>query len=200
MGSSLFFKQNIIKQGGQINDRENSDLTVNNLDLKKVTYVAGGRAFTQAMVAGRADACLGNGFNSMVNLMNMGVKSPQLLKFRDWGLADCGDGIIANLETVKKNPDMVRRFVRASVRGINHMFMDLEAAADMAVKHFPMTKRAQLVKQLQWIKWLFVPPTGWQDPKAIKALRDITAKFADVPQAKDMPISKFFTNEFLPKY
>ena len=190
----------IAGSGSGVSDIFEAFLAVNNVPLEKVKYVAAGRARHDAVAAGRADGTLGLGMDDIPRLKMKGVKSPQLLMFGHWGLPDCGDGILTHVDTVKKNPDMIRRFVKASLKGINHTCMDLEAAADIAVKHFPMTKKEILLTQLKSTKWLYPPPIGWQDPKVIKGLRDITAKYSGVPQAKDMPLSKFFTNEFLPKY
>ena len=190
----------IAGSGSGTSDIFDAFLAANNLTSKQVTFLAAGRARLEAVATGKADGTLGLGMDDLVRLKKMGVKSPQILLFGDWGLPDVGDGIITHIDTVKKNPDMIRRFVKASLRGINYAFMDLEKTADIAVKHFPMAKKDIILTQLAALRWLFPPPLGWQDPKGVEALRYITAKFSGVPQAKDMPLSKFFTNEFLPKY
>jgi hypothetical protein len=77
--------------------------------------------------------------------------------------------------------------------------MDFERAAEITKKNFPMAKKEHLVVQLTNLKWLFPPPLGYQEPNVIEAVRDMTAKYGGIAAAKDMPLSKFYTNEFLPK-
>lgn len=188
----------IAGSGSGTSDIFEAFLAVNNLTLKQVRYLAAGRARLEAVATGKADGTLGLGMDDIVRLQKMGVEAPQILLFGDWGIPDVGDGIITHLDTYKKNPDLIRRFVKASLRGINHAFMDLEETADIAVKHFPMAKKDIILTQLRSLRWLFPPPLGWQDPKVVEAMQDIVARFAGLPQAKDMPLNKFFTNEFLP--
>jgi NitT/TauT family transport system substrate-binding protein len=192
--------KNIGGTGAGTSDIFDAFLAANKLPPDKLTFVAVGQGRDQALVTGKIDAALGIGMNVIPIVKKMGLKSPQLLKFSDWGIPDHGDGIITHLDTYKNNPDMIRRFVKASLRGINHTFMDIKKAADIAVKHFPMTDKEILLTQLESIKDLFPVPLGWQDPKVIEALRHIIATFGGEPQAKDIPLNKFFTNEFLPKY
>lgn len=178
----------------------NAFLAANNIPVEKVRYMAAGAARLEAAASGRADGTLGLGMDDVSRLKEMGIPSPQLLKFSDWGVPDHGDGVITHLDTIKKNPDMIKRFVKALLKGINYTFMDVEAAADIGVKHFPMAKKEILVTQLNNTQWLFPPPLGWQDPKVIEAVRNMTYKFAEIKEAKDMPLDRFFTNEFLPQY
>jgi NitT/TauT family transport system substrate-binding protein len=186
--------------GAGTSDIFDAFLAANNLPPEKLTFVNVGQGRDQALVTGKIDAGLGTGMNLIHVLKKLGLKSPQVLKFADWGLPDYGDGVITHLDTYKKNPDLIRRFVKASIRGINHTFMEIEKAADIAVKHFPMTDKATLLTQLKTIRPLIYIPVGWQDPKVIEALRDINVKFGGLPEAKNIPLNKFFTNEFLPKY
>lgn len=190
----------IAGSGAGTSDFFNAFLAANNIPVDKVKYLAAGRARLEAVASGRADGTLGLGLDDIKRLQTMGIPSPQLLQFSDWGVPEHGDGIITNLETVKKNPDMIRRFVRAFIRGVNHTFMDIEGAADIAIKYFPNAKKDIVVTQLNNVYWVFPPPLGWQDPKVVKGVRDIIAKYGGIPEAANMPLSKFFTNEFLPKY
>jgi len=190
----------IAGSGSGVSDIFEAFLAANKLSIKDLTYLAAGKARLQVVASGRADGSLGNAMNDVLRLKAMGVSSPQTLLFNEWGLPPIGDGIIANLRTVKTEKDMVRRFVKASIRGINYTFMDIEKSAEIAKKHFPMTNKEQLVKQLAALKWLFNPPIGWQDPKVVAGIKNVIAEFGGMPQAKNMPVGKFFTNEFLPKF
>jgi NitT/TauT family transport system substrate-binding protein len=189
----------VVIAGARTTDFFNAFLGRNNVPQEKVKYLNAGKAWLEAFAAGKGDCLIGNAINDTRILKGMGIKSLQILLLSDWGVPISGDTIIAHIDIVEKYPDMIRRFVKASIRGINHTFMDIEAASDIARKHFPMTDRDGLVTQLNITKWLFPPPVGRLEPEVIEKTRDIVAEFADMPQAKNMPLSKFFTNEFLPK-
>ncbi len=175
-------------------------LAVNKISKKDVTYLNAGRARLEAMATDRAHGVLGLGLDDPSRLETMGVKSPQVMLFADWGIPDIGDGIIVNQKTIKENPDLIRRFIKAYIKGINYTFMDIEGSADIAVKRFPLAKKDILIRQMKKLQWVFPPPLGWQNPKSIEGIRDITAEFDGLPQAANMPLSKFYTNEFVPKY
>ena len=178
----------------------NAFLAINNIPKEKVTFLNAGRARLEAMATDKAHATLGLGMDDPVRLQGMGVKSPQVMLFRDWGLPVIGDGVIVNTKTVKENPDLIRRFIKAFIKGINYTFMDIDGAADIAVKRFPMAKKEILVDQLGKLRWLFPPPLGYQDPKGIEEIRDITAKYEGITEAENIPLNKLYTNEFIPKY
>jgi len=189
----------IAGSGSGTSDIWEAFLDVNKLPKGKVNYLAAGAARLEAVASGRADGTLGLGMDDISILQRMGIKNPKMLLFSNFGIPDCGDGVITHLDTVKKNPDMIRRFVRASIRGINYTNANIEEAANIALKHFPMANKSILLEQLHKTKILYPVPLGWQDPKIVEELRDLSAKYENLPQAKDIPLSKLFTNEFLPK-
>lgn len=176
----------------------NAFLAANNIPKDKVTFLNAGRARLEAMATGRADGVLGLGVDDPVRLKGMGVPSASVLFFSKWGIPDIGDNIIVHTKLVKKNPELIRKFIRAFIKGVNYTFMDIDAAADIAIKHFPMAKKDILVTQMKNLLPVFPPPIGWQKASDMKGIRDITAQFDGLPDAANMPLSKFYTNEFLP--
>jgi len=190
----------IAGSGSGVSDVFDAFLEINNVPKDKVKYVAAGTARLEAMIAGRADGSLGNGFNDPVSVNKMGM-NPNFLAFKDWGVPEAGNGVVVHLDTFKKNPELIRKFVRASLKGIKAMMENLEESANIAKKHFPQVDRDTLLLYLKNFKALNMisEPLGWQDPKNVEGLRDMTAKYDKLPQAKNMPLSKFFTNDFLPK-
>jgi NitT/TauT family transport system substrate-binding protein len=133
----------------------------------------------------------------------MGMKEVNSLLFTDWGVPPDSYAVAVHTDTIGQNPEVIRKFVRASLKGIKAMLANIEEAADISKKHFPMVDRDGLLANLGNLKALekkLIPETlGWQDPKAVEGIRDMAAKYDKLPQAKDMSPSKFFTNDFLPK-
>jgi NitT/TauT family transport system substrate-binding protein len=190
----------IAGSGSGVSDIFESFLGKNNLSINDLTYLAAGKARMQAVASGKAHGTLALVMNDVYDMEKMGVKSPQVLVFRDFGSPPIGSAIIAHIDTIKKNPDMIKRFVRATIRGFNHTFMDLEGAADIAVKHFPMALKERLMNGLKIYQWQFLLPLGWQNPKNIEDIRKLIADYGGIPEAKDFDINKCFTNEFMPEF
>ena len=189
----------IAGSGSGVSDIFEAFLAKNNMTMKDITYLAAGRARLQAVASGKAHGTLGIAMNDPTVLKGMGITSPDIILLSDWGAPEIGNGVIAHEDTIKKNPDLVKRFVRATIRGINHTIMDPEGAAKIAVKHFPMTKKETLLSQFKTYRWRFLPPLGWQNPKEIQAMADMMAEYGGLAEAKDYDINKCFTNEFVPE-
>ena len=186
--------------GGSAADMFEAFLSMHKIPREKVNYLSAGTGYLQAFVSGKADCVLDVTLNGVPIVKKMGVKSPVALLYSDWGLPEVGSVVITHLDTVKKNPDMIRRFVKATLRGINYTFMDIDKTVDIVLKHFPMTDRELLTTGLTRIKWCYSPPIGWSDPKNFEGLREIAANFSGIAGAKNIPLNRLFTNEFLPKF
>jgi NitT/TauT family transport system substrate-binding protein len=61
--------------------------------------------------------------------------------FSDWGLNVLGNGYFVQTATLEKNPELVRGFVRATMRGWQDALKDPKAGIDALVKEFPDTNR-----------------------------------------------------------
>jgi NitT/TauT family transport system substrate-binding protein len=195
--------KSIAGSGSGVSDIFVAFLGINNVPVDQVKYIAGGSAYLQTMVAGRSHGALANVLNDMNEVKKMGMKEVNSLLFTDWGVPPDSYAVAVHTDTVGQNPETVRKFVRASLKGIKVMLANIEEAADISKKHFPMVDRDGLLANLRNLKAFekkLIPETpGWQDPKAVEGIRDMAAKYDKLPQAKDMLPSKFFTNDFLPK-
>jgi NitT/TauT family transport system substrate-binding protein len=195
--------KSIAGSGSGVSDLFVAFLGINNVPVDQVKYVAGGSAYLQTMVAGKSHGALANVLNDTNEVKKMGMKEVESLLFNDWSVPADSYGILVNTDTVKQNPELVRKFVRATLRGLRTMLTNIEEAADISKKHFPMVDRDGLLTNLRDLKGFekqIIPePLGWQNPKAVEGIRDMAARFDKLPQAKEMPVGRFFTNEFLPK-
>jgi NitT/TauT family transport system substrate-binding protein len=195
--------KSIAGSGSGVSDIFVAFLGINNVPVDQVKYVAGGSAYLQTMVAGKTHGALANVLNDMNEVKKMGMKEVNSLLFTDWGVPPDSYAVAVHTDTIKQNPETTRKFVRASLKGIKAMLENIEEAADMSKKHFPMVDRDGLLANLKNLKAFekkLVPETlGWQNPKAVEGIRDMAAKYDKLPQAKEIPLSKFFTNDFLPK-
>ena len=82
------------------------------------------------------DAIPGQVFNAVLELKAKGVKEEDVvaLLYRDHGLDIYGNGIAASRTFLKDNPEAVKGFIRATIKGARDMAQDPELAVQMTVK------------------------------------------------------------------
>jgi NitT/TauT family transport system substrate-binding protein len=82
------------------------------------------------LVRGDIDAITGFSFTSLLNLEARGVKTEDVvvLPYPQYGVKLYGNAIIAGDEFLKKNPDAVKRFLKAFTRGMKDVIADPKAA------------------------------------------------------------------------
>ena len=93
-----------------------------------------------ALLTGKVDAIAGFRFGDFLRAysQNPNVK---IALFSDWGVNVLGNGYIVTTATLEKNPDLVQRFLRATLRGWQDALNDPKAGIDALVKEFPETNR-----------------------------------------------------------
>jgi NitT/TauT family transport system substrate-binding protein len=86
------------------------------------------------------DAIPGQVFNAILELKAKGVKEEDVRAFlyRDYGLDIYGNGLAASRAFLKSNPDAVRGFIRATLKGVRDMVRDPEEAVRMTTDFEPL--------------------------------------------------------------
>jgi len=81
------------------------------------------------LVRGDIDAITGFGFTSVLNLEARGVKAEDIvvLPYPQYGVKLYGNAIIVGEEFLKKNPEAVKRFLRAFTKGMKDVIADPKA-------------------------------------------------------------------------
>jgi NitT/TauT family transport system substrate-binding protein len=96
--------------------------------------------------------------------------------FSDAGLSYYGNGIVATDATIASKPDLVRRFVEATVRGMKDAFADPAAAGAIMQKIVPQVDATVAKHETEAVAELAqVPgkPLGEIDPARIEATLDV---------------------------
>src|SRR6266542_4380354 len=92
----------------------------NNVDQAKVKiFATDGGTRTQAFLGKRAEGIVGFSNDSFLGLRAQ-VKDVDMFLFSDYGIDTMGDGVAANSATIDKQPDVVRGFVKASIRAYQY--------------------------------------------------------------------------------
>ncbi|CCH19133.1 ABC transporter substrate-binding protein [Micromonospora lupini] len=85
---------------------------VNKNDVKVVNVDAAGKI--AALAEGRVDAIMGFFHDQAPTIESKTGKKVDVLLFADYGMNLLGTGLIANTQTLQKDPELVRKFVRAT--------------------------------------------------------------------------------------
>jgi NitT/TauT family transport system substrate-binding protein len=82
------------------------------------------------LVRGDIDAITGFSFTSILNLEARGVKADEIvvLPYPQYGVKLYGNAIIAGEDFLKKNPEAVKRFLKAFTKGMKDVIADPKAA------------------------------------------------------------------------
>jgi len=159
-----------------------------------------------AVINGRADLLLGYVMDQSMKIKDATGKDVYPIKFSDYGINLVSSGIIVNTATLKSKPDMVKRFLAASVEAIEAAEKDPKAAAQSILNANPKGgKIATLTEGFELTIPLYKDPTG----KSKQPLRVSDANMKDTVEvmvdyggldakAKENP-KAFYTNDYLPK-
>jgi NitT/TauT family transport system substrate-binding protein len=142
-------------------------------DPSRVTWqVAESAALPALLATGRAEAV--GQFTVGEPLLAAAVAPKKLVRlaYRDVGLDYYGNGIIASEELIAKAPDMVRRFVAATVRGMADAFADPTMAGATIARFQQQIKPEIGAAEIEQVRALAVDPgrkLGAIDPARMAA-------------------------------
>jgi NitT/TauT family transport system substrate-binding protein len=114
----------------------------------------------------------------------------------DHGLELYSNGIGVREDYLNKNPDLVKRFIRAALQGWKFTFENPDQAAQDLIKFVPSLKADVIKSEIEIVRNLAVTPDveqhglGWIDPAKVKANLDFVVRYIGVngtpPEAKDL--------------
>jgi len=92
------------------------------------------------LAQGKVDAIPGQVFNSLMELQAKGIKEADIAYFmyKDYGLQLYGNSVAASPRFLKENPEAVRGFLRATVKGLKDIAHDPELGVKAALALEPL--------------------------------------------------------------
>ena len=181
-------------------------VAANGIEASKVKIENVGFPVREPMlVKGDVDAITGFWFSSYMNLKANGAKDDDIvvMLMKDYGVDLYGNVIIVNPEFAKSNPDAVKGFVKATIRGIQETIRNPEAAIDALLKRNQIANKAVELERLKLaLDRNFVTDAtrqnGFGDVDMSRLARSIdqiglTFKYTNKPSA-----DAIFTSAFLP--
>lgn len=178
----------------------------NGIDADKVKIENVGFPVREPMLAaGQVDAITGFSFSSYFNLRQKGVPADDIvvMLMSKYGLVLYGNAIMVNPDYAKAHPEVVKGFVKATIKGLIDTARDPKAAIQSVMKRNETADEAIELARLEMAlrdnivtDWVKANGIGDVDPARLAKSIDqvgITYDFKAKPTAADI-----FTSEFLP--
>lgn len=149
-------------------------------------------------VAGEQDVIVGYTANEPIQLRARGIPVTEIRVSEYIQLAS--NGIVASEKVIAENPELVRAFVSAFLKGLADTIADPEAAFELSEGHIPNFANldAEVQKQVlatsieQWK----AERLGYSDSQAWQNMQAVLLEAGMIDQELDL--DKAFTNEFVP--
>ena len=162
--------------GGSIPDLFPAFAKASGIDAAKVHWVVASSQSLPSLLANGRVPCIGQ-FTVGEALLKAHIPQKLVrLAYSDPGLSYYGNGIIAREDTIKNNPDLVRRFVAATIKGEKYAFAHPKEAGEIMHKYHPQVSveigegETKAVAELAEVKG---EPLNQIDPKRIQATLDV---------------------------
>jgi NitT/TauT family transport system substrate-binding protein len=153
-------------------------------------------------VNGEIDVVTATRYNELWSIRDrMGADKLQMFVAEDSGITFPRDTLIVSKETAQKNPELVKGFLRASIRGWREAMANPKEAVDLLMKIAPTLNRAQQEFMLAEAYRLMVAGKAgseglfYIDPPAIQAAHDFL--LSNKVLAKPVDTSVAFDASFL---
>ena len=146
------------------------------IDAGKVTWlVATSDALPAMLTTGRADGIGQFIVGEPLLAKSAAPKEIFALSYADAGLDLYGNGIIASDGLLKSNPDLVRRFVTATMQGLKDAIADPRGAGTIMNKHHREVDADIAAAETKIVGTLTGQPLGVLDAARVGKTRDIVA-------------------------
>lgn len=176
---------------------------VTNTDAAKINVIAPAvGAKTALFLQKRSDAITGVTYFHVPPLEAQGAKLSYFY-YADFGVSALEGGVAANADWLKANPDLARRFVKATKQAFEAGKADPAAAVAATIKLRPELARNKdlLLRQLQLSMEATSTPNTKDMPFGKMSEKDWKAMIEQLVQSKQIPemiaLDKLYTNEFI---
>jgi NitT/TauT family transport system substrate-binding protein len=155
-----------------------------------------------ALISGQVDA-IGGYVQSYVPIIEIrGQKKVRSFWFSDYGVNVVSNGIIAHQDLIKSDPDLLRAFVPASIKGFLYARQHPDEAAT-TVKKYSETIDEAIIKrefEVSWKTWVTSntkgKPLGWGADADWASAIEVLKQYGGV--TAPLTTSQLFTNDFVP--
>ena len=168
------------------------------LEESDVTLDAVGFNQVELMAAGQQDIVVGYAANEPIQLRAQGIPVTEI-RVADY-VQLASNGLLASEKVIAENPELVRAFVGAFLKGLEATIANPEEAFTISESYIPnfADLDADVQKQVLEIsieQWK-AERLGYSDPQAWENMQNVLLDMGLIPEKMDL--NKAFTNEFIP--
>jgi NitT/TauT family transport system substrate-binding protein len=164
------------------------DVTLDSIGFNQVDLFA----------AGQQDVIVGYTANEPIQLKARGIPVTEI-RVSDYVLL-ASNGILANETVIRENPDLVRAFIGAFLKGLADTIASPEEAFELSGPYIPnfadLDQDVQRQILLTSIEQWRAERLGYSDPQAWENMRNVLFEMGLIPENTDL--NKAYTNEFIP--
>jgi NitT/TauT family transport system substrate-binding protein len=171
------------------------------IDPEQVNFVSmDPKAQHQLLLSGQVDATLEQ--SGVAQMEAEGHKIHKLLITEDAGFELVADSIFANEDFLKKNPELVKAFLRATLKGAMYAHEHPDEAVEEGLKIAPTFSKRQLELQFgleeswTWTKFTPKDKFGLQSMQSWNNLQDVLFENQQIDKKIDM--TELVDNSYLP--
>jgi putative hydroxymethylpyrimidine transport system substrate-binding protein len=154
----------------------------------------------QSLAAGQIDAVIGFWSQEAIMFAQQSKDKPVVIRLENFGFPKFPEIVLfCREDLLKKNPDLVRKFLAASSKGMAWAYANEDAALNGLSTHVEGMKPAELRTYFDALKPVFTgdnPAYGYMDVPGIQTYSEWATKIKLLNLSE--PVSKFVTNEYLP--
>lgn len=178
-------------------------LAKNNVDTSSVQIIASdGGTRNQTFLAKRTEAITGFSNDSYIGFSDTTGGSVRQFTYASFGVDTMGDGIVAHTDTIEKSPDLVRKFVQASLRAYAYALEHPEESIKSLVKRAENRKFEVEVEKLKATGVLLHAPgdadgkVGMSVKERWESAQSLMKEFGGLNTTVD-DVTSYYTNEFI---
>jgi NitT/TauT family transport system substrate-binding protein len=178
-----------------------------NLKESDVKIVSGDpQTKINAVINGQADLLLGYVMDQSMKIKDATGKDVFPIKFADNGIVLVSSGVVANTDYIKANPDLVKRFMAASLKSFEAAVKDPKGAAQSILTANPKGGKIEtLTEGFQLTIPFYKDPTGESkqifrvSDKIMQESVELMVEYGGLEAVAKEKVKTFYTNEYLPK-
>lgn len=179
-------------------------LKANGIEESEVEIVSAAEsAFIGLLTSGQVDAVSQTPENIVVPLAKEGIEAGNMY-FYNHGVPIASLALVAREDQLAENPDVYKRFVRATALGWQEAMKDPEAAVDALLEVFPETGHSpENLLQAAEYSFASVCPggagdvIGVTDDETWASMYDVMTTAMDLPTSK--PVTDYYTLDYVPE-
>lgn len=169
-------------------EMDESDLTLDSIGFNQVELLA----------TGEQDVIVGYTANEPIQLRASGIPVTEI-RVADY-VQLASNGILASEKVISENPDLVRRFVGAFLKGLADTIASTDEAFQLSEPHIPNFAELDADVQKQVLEtsieqWK-AERLGYSNPQAWENMQNVLLEMGLIKDKIDL--NKAFTNEFVP--